>query len=729
MAILRPSWRPWLSNGLVAVGVGGMVLLTQVGLRLVQIGYAWLHGWRLPRMDDAGIGWGQERYHALFGGLQTFVERYAWVWFVIAALGMALRLRTVHNHIQIKRRWLGVVAVLFMITLGAWIRLAPLWHTAEAATWTYDYDEGVYVSAARLWLQGNLPYRDVWLAHPPAGIATLTPAIAISSNGVEALVNARRWTVVLDLAAAALIGWIGYQLGGVGVGALSMAVYLLDGSVASNSTHVWLETGLNVWSLLALGCALHGVHRQRWRWLLASGGFAVLALATKFIGVAVLIALVLGFIMQRQWRAIAATLLGSLITGIMLAVVALWFGWNNLIQQTLLTQMLRPPQDISLSEKIHLMFAHPASQLTLMLASLGMIGLLIAWRNINSNWSIVLIWVAVVVQLFASSPSFYLHYLTQLVAPLAVLAGGLGLLWQQSSWRRRAVMLAFALLILPPLVRQQVPLVADTPSTKLVTSAAMLREQTPAEQPILSFESGYNLLADRPFVRAPDGRLMIDYFMQRRSLGVAWDQHWWNDLSRLIKKQSLNPQAGDPLTAMLEQAPAAVFDPYRNPNSVAQRVLLSSRFQQYPLANATLYRRLPQDRDFTLESIRMRGMSVPQRAQAGEALPITIYWQLLEPETRTPSFSLQVLDANAKKWGQLDKPIGSEGAPFWAWQVGAKVYEENLNLPLDPQIPAGTYDVLFVLYDPATGQPWTIKNPDGSTQPAAQVIERITVER
>jgi hypothetical protein len=185
--------------------------------------------------------------------------------------------------------------------------------------------------------------------------------------------------------------------------------------------------------------------------------------------------------------------------------------------------------------------------------------------------------------------------------------------------------------------------------------------------------------------------------------------------------------AENPVDALLRQAPAAVFDATRAPTEVAQRVLLASEFQQYPLSRATLYQRLPQPRQFTLQSLRVRGMLVPQAAEAGESLPVTIYWQMLQTEAHTPTVSLQLIDRANKKWGQVDKPIGPEGAPFWAWQAGPKVYEELIEVPIDPTTPPGDYQLLFVLYDPATGQPWQLTQDDGQSGPAARVIEQVTV--
>lgn len=89
--------------------------------------------------------------------------------------------------------------------------------------------------------------------------------------------------------------------------------------------------------------------------------------------------------------------------------------------------------------------------------------------------------------------------------------------------------------------------------------------------------------------------------------------------------------------------------------------------------------------------------------------------------------SLQLVDAATHKWAQIDKPVGPEGAPFWAWDPGRKVYEETIELPIDPATPPGRYDLLMVVYDAATGQALPFEGADGQSSPFV-VIDQISVE-
>ncbi|HEY1013167.1 MAG TPA: hypothetical protein VGE07_10720, partial [Herpetosiphonaceae bacterium] len=280
----------------------------------------------------------------------------------------------------------------------------------------------------------------------------------------------------------------------------------------------------------------------------------------------------------------------------------------------------------------------------------------------------------------------------------------------------------------PLLLFQLRALVSDTPSLRLAASAAMLRERAPADQPLLAYEPLYNLLSDRPFATAPDGRLFVDPFMHVRGLATAWDASAWADAKRLLLDGQAPPaNPADAIEAMLRQAPLAVFDANRPPTALAQRLLLASEFNQWPLDRATLYERIPEPRIYAAESVQVRGMLLPRRAEAGATLPVMVYWQLLRAESRAPWLSIQLVDAENRKWGQVDKPVGPEGAPFWAWDAGAKIYEEAIAVPIDPATPPGAYQLVFVIYDPATGERWPFVRPDGAPAGDALYPERVEI--
>lgn len=729
------SWitlRVWSGWCCIAVACAGLLVLGGLGLRVVQAGDEWYRfvvAW--PALPMAAPTAGAEGYRRLFAGLEALVLQRPWIWPLLGALGLLLRTQGVPvAPTRVAGTWKAVaIAGLLALALvaGARVRLAPLW-SAPAAVESLDYDEGVYVSAARMWLGGYMPYRDMWLSHPPMGIAMLMPA-ALGADGPQALVAARRTTAALDLLTGLLIAWAGFELGGWGVGIIAAALYLLDSTAGSNSTHVWLEGGINLWSAAALGCALRGLRRDQYRWLIAAGVLAIMAVMTKYIGAALLVALVAGLAATRRWRMASALLLGAGLALLLFAAASLPFGWEDMLRQTLIAQLLRAPYQITTAERAALVFDAAGSLPTVIGATLGMIAVLLLRPARSSGWAIVFIWLAAVLVLFASSPVFYLHYITQVIPPLALLGGGLALLWQGGR-RRKLALAAGGLALLGPFVLlQQLNLPTGKPSTALVASAQTIRERTPAGQPLLAFEPLYNLLSDRPFMRAPDGRLLIDSYMHLEGLRIDWSQSPWVSLWQLaVLKQPL-PLATqtDPVEQMLTQAPAAVFDQFRPPGGIGQVTLLASEYRQYPLAIATLYERTQQLRHFSVESLRVRGLLVPTVVAAGSELPVSVLWQMQRPEPRRPSVSLQLLGADQHKWGQFDKLVGPGGAPFWSWQPGHKIYEDTLAVAIDPHTPPGTYQLCLIVYDQASGKRWSLTSDDGQPLGDMIVVENVTV--
>jgi len=79
-----------------------------------------------------------------------------------------------------------------------------------------EYDEGVYTLTAEYFSRGVLPYRDIFLAHPPAGILAFTPFILLRhalAPDLPAIVVVR-WAMAfagaVAVAAAFLGDWFGF---------------------------------------------------------------------------------------------------------------------------------------------------------------------------------------------------------------------------------------------------------------------------------------------------------------------------------------------------------------------------------------------------------------------------------------------------------------------------------------------------------------------------------------
>jgi hypothetical protein len=116
----------------------------------------------------------------------------------------------------------------------------------------YD-DEGVYAGTSQLFLQGILPYRDYFFAHPPVAAIAYAPAMAYHFTewgSPTSFMMARYLSVFYSLVTLALLFGIGYRLAGLWGGTLAGGLWAIDGRVVEINRKIMLEG-----PLVLLSCA------------------------------------------------------------------------------------------------------------------------------------------------------------------------------------------------------------------------------------------------------------------------------------------------------------------------------------------------------------------------------------------------------------------------------------------------------------------------------------------
>lgn len=104
--------------------------------------------------------------------------------------------------------------------------------------------------------------------------------------------------------------------------------------------------------------------------------------------------------------------------------------------------------------------------------------------------------------------------------------------------------------------------------------------------------------------------------------------------------------------------------------------------------------------NFGGDRLRLIGYDLPQAAQPGITLPVTVYWETLAPmETRYRAF-MHLIDEQGGLWGQHDddpacRLLTTEMRP-------GQRSTRQFRIPVDPATPPGQYTVRFGLYDPDT---------------------------
>ena len=102
------------------------------------------------------------------------------------------------------------------------------------------------------------------------------------------------------------------------------------------------------------------------------------------------------------------------------------------------------------------------------------------------------------------------------------------------------------------------------------------------------------------------------------------------------------------------------------------------------------------------DSVMLAGIDLPA-TQAKDEIPVTLYWQVLNPLPGDFNVSLRLVDQDGLVWGRIDRfPIGGL-IRTRSWLPG-KVMRDEYMLKLEPGTPPGTYNFDVLMYDYDSGQ-------------------------
>jgi hypothetical protein len=325
---------PYLSGILIVYGALGVA----INLRLLSLILEGLSGW-----FGARVAWDAPLRIALLGPLEAHYDARPWLAWAAWLLGVALlsvrrvstrstseeqaTLSTSDNRSMRLARWLPFAVLALLVLAGVVGRMLELWPQSYGLSrFPYD-DEGVYAGTSQLFLQGILPYRDYFFAHPPIAAIAYAPAMAYHFTewgSPTSFMMARYLSVFYSLVTLALLFGIGYRLAGLWGGTLAGGLWAIDGRVVEINRKIMLEG-----PLVLLSCAavllylwvrprLTTVDERRWtvgeehpkaRWYSALrsphfafflvGAIATLSALTKIAGLACLLAIVADMVWLR----------------------------------------------------------------------------------------------------------------------------------------------------------------------------------------------------------------------------------------------------------------------------------------------------------------------------------------------------------------------------------------------------------------------------------------------
>ncbi len=604
----RSRW--WLGLGLLVYGsVGAMVELRLLPL-LLKAGALWLGG--NPASPHANL--------PLFAPFEFHYDARPWLpwlalllafWSLDGAVGGAGRgdqlvaeggsLATAAVSSPARKRWIvTLVVILLIVGLGAYTRLNVLLpQSAGLIEYPYD-DEGVYAEASQLSLQGIIPYRDYFFAHPPLAAFVYAPAFAYhftAWGSPTSFVLGRYLSVIYSLITGLILLALAAQVSGRWwVGAGAAAVWMLDGQITEINRKIMLDQPmvlLSAGALLLYLLAMQSVRRPRLLFFLA-GVVVGMAALTKIAGLAAALALFshaaitwignrnpppapphMGSGSRMGWLTAGFTTMLVLIVGPFLLLAP-----GQIVREVFFFQLLRPGDGTdAVGQRMTLITGGQLpdgtlspllnqNPLTLILATLGVLALArhVLRGGRLGGWAVVLLWNVCNFALFTYSRSFYTHYYIQIAAPLCLLAGA-SLLWFDgfdrlwTSWRAAGsrvsfvaggIVVAIVLFATPLLLAQWRTMTQARPDAVFEVVGRYVDNAVPPGTAALTLDVQFNFMAARPPSYRPESGYLVDSYGHMIYLGLDLAGR---SLSDLLAGVLHDPRTSDPYPIMWRDQP------------------------------------------------------------------------------------------------------------------------------------------------------------------------------
>jgi hypothetical protein len=143
-----------------------------------------------------------------------------------------------------------------------------------------DYDEGVYLSSARLVMEGHTLFSSVFSAQPPAFLEILALAFRLFGDTVTC---GRAIMVIFSLTSLATVAWISWRVAGPLASPLAIVSLGLPLVFFQVSRSVEAENSALAFALLSVALVLPGTKQCSWKRLTAGGVLFALGLLCKLL--------------------------------------------------------------------------------------------------------------------------------------------------------------------------------------------------------------------------------------------------------------------------------------------------------------------------------------------------------------------------------------------------------------------------------------------------------------
>ncbi|MFQ5422323.1 MAG: hypothetical protein ACE5EY_18400, partial [Anaerolineae bacterium] len=121
------------------------------------------------------------------------------------------------------------------------------------------------------------------------------------------------------------------------------------------------------------------------------------------------------------------------------------------------------------------------------------------------------------------------------------------------------------------------------------------------------------------------------------------------------------------------------------------------------------------------------GFDAPISATAGQSIPLTLYWQAVQPDGNNYTVFVHLLDAEGALVTQADGMPQNGRFPTSIWASGEQIADQHL-LQLPEELAPGVYQIVTGLYDGQNGRRLPAYQTDGNSLPNDAVnLHKITI--
>jgi hypothetical protein len=124
---------------------------------------------------------------------------------------------------------------------------------------------------------------------------------------------------------------------------------------------------------------------------------------------------------------------------------------------------------------------------------------------------------------------------------------------------------------------------------------------------------------------------------------------------------------------------------------------------------------------------RLLGYALQGRAQTGQDLHLTLFWETLAPIDEDYTVFVHLVGEDGKIWGQRDSQPVTGFYPTSLWMAGEYV-RDQIDLTIGEKAPAGTYNLIVGMYHPGTGKRLSVRDNAGKIVGDSVLLGPVQVE-